>query len=373
MSPLARTTRIGLRRALIGVLVSLGPVFVVANGLAQPKDARGSKDHPMIKRFEGSVIIGYEFQKFSDLVILLGPVKGEWSNFIGNEYELGRHKLPLTPTKSQTVEGEYTRILYVAPKERSTLEVLRNYERELQKNDFQNLFRCSREECSKQDGALGWLYLYPPKRRLLNTPSPQASRAFDSTESVSFRALSWGADQHYLTAKRTSPTANTYVSVYTVKGGYKDHPQTFEQPIVLLEVVETVPIENKMVTVDAVTMAKEVAATGHIALYGILFDTNKTDIKPESAAAIDEIAKFLKTDPKAIVYIVGHTDNVGGYDHNMALSQRRAESVVKDLMTRHGIAATRLKAAAIGPLDPVAPNETEEGRAKNRRVELVKQ
>jgi outer membrane protein OmpA-like peptidoglycan-associated protein len=116
-----------------------------------------------------------------------------------------------------------------------------------------------------------------------------------------------------------------------------------------------------MVTVDAATMAKEMAATGHIALYGILFDTNKTDIKPESAAAIDEIAKFLKAEPKVIVYIVGHTDNVGGYEHNMTLSQRRTDAVVKELTTRHAIPAARLKAAGTGPLVPLAPNETEEG------------
>ena len=105
----------------------------------------------------------------------------------------------------------------------------------------------------------------------------------------------------------------------------------------------------------------------------IYFETDKTDIKPESAPAIDEIAKFLKQDAKAIVYVVGHTDNVGGYEQNMGLSQRRAEAVVKELTTKHGIPATRLKAAGSGPLAPMAPNETEEGRAKNRRVELVKQ
>jgi OmpA-OmpF porin, OOP family len=365
----SRTGRVHLRRAFVGASLLLIP-FVAGGAIAQLKDVSGSKDHPMIKRFEGSVIIGYEFQKFSDLVILLGPVKGEYQTFLGGEYEHGRSALPLTPTKSQTVEGRSTRILYVAPKERSPLELLRNYERELQQNGFQTLFRCSREQCSQQDGALGWLYLYPPKRRLMNTPGPPGSASFDS---VSFRALSYATDQHFMTAKRTSPDADTYVSVYSAKGGFKDHKQTLEHPVLLLEVVETVPMENKMVTVDAATMAREVATTGHIALYGILFDTNKTDIKPESVGAIDEIAKFLKTDPKVIVYIVGHTDNVGGYDHNMALSHRRAEAVVKDLTTRHGIASARLRAAGIGPLAPVAPNETEEGRAKNRRVELVKQ
>jgi outer membrane protein OmpA-like peptidoglycan-associated protein len=362
--------RVSLHRASVYPLLALSVVLVAAGALAQMKDVPGSKDHPMIKRFEGSVIIGYEFKKFNDLVILLGPVKGEYSPFLKGEYEMERDKSPLAPTKSQTVEGQSTRILYVAPPERSPLEVLRNYERELQKNGFEPLFKCSREQCSQQDGALGWLYLYPPKRRLLNTPGKPGSARW---EGVSFRALSYATDQHFLTAKRTSPGGDTYVSVYSARGGFNDHKQTFEHPVLLLEVIEAIPMENKMVTVDAAAMAKEVAATGHVALYGILFDTNKTDIKPESVAALDEIAKFLKTDPKVVVYIVGHTDNVGGYEHNMALSQRRADAVVKELTNKYGIAAARMKSAGTGPLVPVAPNDTEEGRAKNRRVELVKQ
>ena len=70
---------------------------------------------------------------------------------------------------------------------------------------------------------------------------------------------------------------------------------------------------------------------------------------------------------------MGHTDNVGGFDFNMDLSRRRAESVVDWLTSKHGIPAARLQAAGVGMLSPVAPNDTEEGRAKNRRVELVKQ
>ena len=358
-------------RALVGLLFGLSLLLVPGHVLAQLRDVSGSKDHPMIKRFEGSAIIGYEFKKFNDLVLLLGPVKGEYSPFLKFEYEMERDKSPLTPTKTQTVEGQSTRILYVAPPERSPLEVLRNYERELQKSGFEPLFKCSREQCTQQDGALGWLYLYPPKRRLLNIPPPPSKS--NKFESVSWSALSYATDQHFLSAKRTSPGGDTYVSVYSARGGYKDHKQTFEHPILLLEVIEAVPMENKMVTVDAAAMAKEVAATGHVALYGILFDTDKTDIKPESVAALDEIAKFLKADPKVVVYIVGHTDNVGGFERNMSLSLRRAESVVKELTTKYGIPAARLKAVGTGPVVPLAPNDTEEGRAKNRRVELVKQ
>ena len=371
MSASSLVARICCHRAFVGLLLSLSIVVDASDGLGQFKDVPGSKDHPMIKRFERSVIIGYEFKKFNDLVLVLGAVKGEYHPHMKFEYEMERSKSPLTAPMTQTVEGEYTRILYVAPPERSPLEVLRNYEREFQKNGFETLFKCSREQCTQQDGALGWLYLYPPKRRLLNIAPPKSHSS--KYESVSWSALSYATDQHFLSAKRTSGGAETYVSIYSVKGGYKDHKETFEHPILLLEVIDAVPMENKMVTVDAARMAKEVAATGHVALYGILFATDKADIKPESAAALDEIAKFLKADPKVVVYIVGHTDNVGGFEHNMSLSQRRAEAVVKELTTKYGIPATRLKAVGTGPVHPVASNESEDGRAKNRRVEVVKQ
>lgn len=361
MSRQSASGRILSHRALIGLVLSLSILVSAEDVLAQLKDAAGSKDHPMLKRFEGSAIIGYEFKKFDDFVVLLGPAKGKFEPILRWEYEHGRDAIPLTPTKTQKVEGEVTRILYVAPSGRSPLEVLRNYERELQKLGFQTLFKCSREECSVPDGTLGWLVLYPPKRRLQNTPP------------LSVFALTLAKDQHLVTAKRTSAGADAYVSVYAASGNLAENKETFERAIILLEVVETVAMENKMVTVDAAAMAKEVAATGRVALYGIYFDTNKTDIKPESAPAIGEIAKFLKQDPRAIVYVVGHTDNVGGYEHNMGLSLRRAEAVVKELTTRHAIPAARLKAAGTGPLAPMAPNETEQGRAKNRRVELVQQ
>ena len=144
-------------------------------------------------------------------------------------------------------------------------------------------------------------------------------------------------------------------------------------PSRLLDVVESAPMESKMVTVDAATMAENVATTGHVALYGIYFDTDKSDIKPESAPTLEEIAKFLKQDPKVKLYVVGHTDNVGEYQYNMGLSERRAAAVVKELTAKYGVAAARLKPAGAGPIAPVAPNDAEEGRAKNRRVELVKQ
>lgn len=137
-------------------------------------------------------------------------------------------------------------------------------------------------------------------------------------------------------------------------------------------IIEKQAMEQEIVA-DANFMAEGINTTGHVAVYGIYFDFNKADIKPESEPAFKEITKLLQQNPKLKLYVVGHTDNVGGFDYNMKLSQQRAEAVVRELATKYKILPDRLKAVGVGPLAPVASNDTEEGKAKNRRVELVKQ
>ena len=127
------------------------------------------------------------------------------------------------------------------------------------------------------------------------------------------------------------------------------------------------------VVADAKFMSDGISATGHVAIYGIYFDFNKSDLKPESEPALSEIAKLLTGTPNLKVFIVGHTDNVGGVDFNTKLSQARADAVVKALTTKYKVNPQQMKAYGVGQLAPVAPNKTEEGRAKNRRVELVEQ
>jgi OOP family OmpA-OmpF porin len=125
------------------------------------------------------------------------------------------------------------------------------------------------------------------------------------------------------------------------------------------------------VTMDAAGMATGLGANGSVALYGIYFDTGKSDLKPESEPALKEIAKLLTGNAALRVFVVGHTDMVGDAAANMKLSQARAEAVVAALVGKHGIGAARLIAFGNGPYAPVASNKTDQGRTKNRRVELV--
>ncbi len=138
-----------------------------------------------------------------------------------------------------------------------------------------------------------------------------------------------------------------------------------------LTIVEKAAMAQEVVA-DAAGMAREIGNTGRVAVYGIYFDFNKSDLKPESKPTIEEIDKLLRQDPKLTLYVVGHTDNVGEVGYNMTLSQARAEAVAKTLVTDYKVEAGRLKPYGVGPLAPVASNDNEEGRAKNRRVELVK-
>ena len=126
-----------------------------------------------------------------------------------------------------------------------------------------------------------------------------------------------------------------------------------------------------MVTVTADQMSNSLTANGKVSLYGIYFDTNKWEIKPASRTSLQEIAKLLKQQPALKLHIVGHTDNIGGYEFNLGLSKRRADAVVASLVKEYGIPATRLTANGVAYLAPVAPNTAESGREKNRRVELV--
>lgn len=139
-----------------------------------------------------------------------------------------------------------------------------------------------------------------------------------------------------------------------------------------LTIIEKQAMKQEIVA-DAKFMAEGINTTGHVAIYGIYFDFNKADVKPESDPALKEITKLLQQDPKLKLYVVGHTDNVGGLDYNMKLSQQRAEAVVKELVSKYKGDSSRLKALGVGPAAPVTSNDTEEGKAKNRRVELVKQ
>jgi OOP family OmpA-OmpF porin len=169
----------------------------------------------------------------------------------------------------------------------------------------------------------------------------------------------------YLSAKLARREGDVYASLFVDDKG--------NGPEVQLYVIEMKPMEGDLITVNAASLANDINRTGHASVYGIYFDTGKADVKPESDPTFKKIAKLLRGSPTLKLYVVGHTDNQGALDMNMDLSRRRADAVLAALTTKYGVAPTRLRAFGSGPYSPVASNDSEDGRAKNRRVELVKQ
>ena len=137
-----------------------------------------------------------------------------------------------------------------------------------------------------------------------------------------------------------------------------------------LTIVEREQMEQK-VAVNPDALFGDIATTGHVAVYGIYFDHDSANIKPESQPSLKAIADMLKTNNSLKLYVVGHTDMTGGFDYNVGLSLKRAQAVVKALVNEYGIAAGRLAGKGAGPLCPVGSNKNESGKKLNRRVELV--
>jgi OmpA-OmpF porin, OOP family len=242
-------------------------------------------------------------------------------------------------------------LFYFAPPDRSALEVFVNYKEALEKAGMRVVWSCADTKCGPDftTQALQVMHL-----SLAN--SPEASLGFTLAERP-----------RYLLASLTRAQGDVHIAVMAADLPDKGRPAVF------VMVIESRPLEKGKMSVDATTLDQTLASTGKAVLYGIYFDVDKADVKPESEPQLDEIAKLLSDHPEIKLTITGYTDNQGGVDYNQKLSQRRATAIVASLVGSHGIAADRLTARGLGASSPLGSNSTEEGRAKNRRVELVKQ
>jgi OmpA-OmpF porin, OOP family len=328
-------------------------------------DKQDTKDSPLLKRYDGSRIVVQERKEFAELALPLSklePVKGEKTQQNNERFE---------PKARTRLQGTHTRTAYLIPENRSGLEVIRNYEEAVSGAGGKVLYQCSAAECggdpSRSSGGGGGrmslaMYLYPPER------------VVEQRHTVGHCAVAERInDQRYLVAELPERNAHVSVLVYQLVSPNKhDSCHALNgRTIAVVDLLEAKAIEQKMVTVPASEMEKAIASTGRIALYGIYFDFNKAEVKPESDATLQEIAKLLKQSSGMKLLVVGHTDNVGTFPFNMELSQRRATAVAAALAARHNIAKDRLSPVGVSFASPIASNKTDDGRAKNRRVELV--
>ncbi|OJX15551.1 MAG: hypothetical protein BGO82_12950 [Devosia sp. 67-54] len=139
----------------------------------------------------------------------------------------------------------------------------------------------------------------------------------------------------------------------------------------IVEPLQAAPPQGNITVVDAAQMAAQLGDNGSVNIYGLHFDTNSATLQPDSRPTLDQISQLLQSQPQLRLAVIGHTDNRGSQSYNMSLSSRRAQSVVAALVSDYGIDSSRLQPSGRGFSQPVASNDTDEGRAQNRRVELV--
>lgn len=312
---------------------------------AQNKDLKGSKDHPLISRFNDSIIKHYEFKHFDEYILPLGTFVEKDGK---KPWKISKSQRELS--KTQQIEGKITRIQYRAPKGRSTTEVYRNYQLALEKAAFEILFTGKGED-------LGRFNVWPEHLYALLNPL---------SHYIMVELMGEDSQQRYLSARLSRPEGDVYVALNISLSRSKC-------PIIQLDVIEVKPMDTELVIINMDAMARELDRIGRVAIYGIYFDTDKVDVKAESGSTLQEIVMLLQQNSELRLYVVGHTDNIGKLSYNTQLSQKRADAVVEKLISEYAVDENRLKAYGVGPFAPVASNKSEEGRAKNRRVELVEQ
>lgn len=338
---------------LLALTLTAAPIVRLSAQLKP--DLKGSQDHPMISRVEGSRISGFDQKEFDEYRLVKGTVSGYQSD--GRRWKTLDEAL--NDENSLRLEGKVWRLTYEVPKNRSTLEIIRSYQTELTKAGFKILYQCTNRECG---GPLP--KVPPPVFGTRYVPDVHAGALSDLLMKRGGLTVygSVSDDQRYLAAHLPRAEGDVYVSALAL---------TINVPHARLDVIEVKPLKSSLVTVNAATMATDISSRGSVALYGIYFDTDRAEVKPESRPTLTEIATLLKQNGKLELIVVGHTDNNGTLDYNLDLSLRRAQAVVGALASDFGVARSRLEPRGVGFLSPVAPNTSEENRSKNRRVQLL--
>ncbi|MCL2715219.1 MAG: OmpA family protein [Alphaproteobacteria bacterium] len=296
-----------------------------------------------LKHFDGSAMDYCLTRNFAEYVVVTGKSAG-WE---------GRHP---EGQSTEPVEGRLQRRLYVIKSPGiSSDEVIHDYRNDLTSLGFRFLYQT-------RDSDVTWLHMIWEGHIPLGL-----------------------TQEGYSSAVKEDADGKTYVTFW-IGNGARD------ETIVALDVVTVGKIKDRLTTADttkdtaatvpehrgwsetvsAAEISKDLDTSGRIALYGIHFDVDRDSINPDSRATIQEMVKVLAAHPQLHLIVVGHTDSQGLEPHNLDLSSRRADAVIRSLV-QAGIASDRLLAHGAGSSQPVATNDTEEGRALNRRVELVKQ
>ncbi len=298
-----------------------------------------------------SSLIFYTYNLFAqeqdDIISLFKGSEIIYDDGIGFE----THYYLTGPTSHKAVDGKIRRQFCKAPEGVSAYEVIKNYEKATQSKGG-TIIHFSREVKPFKDKETGKTIRFMKKfftKGRLTRYNP-----------YSYLQLPNFA-QDYVSGKISTAENDIYISVAAAVVEGKTY---YTLVTVLAE-----PMDMNNVTLNVLN--EGIADKGKIAIYDIYFDTGKSEVKNESNSALSIIADYLKDNPDKKFIIVGHTDNTGDFDANVTLSNDRAKAVIEKLVADHGIEQAQLIPYGVGSVSPQMSNATDEGKARNRRVELV--
>ena len=335
----------------------LSPPAQAANTEVPTADLAGLSDPPGLKRYTGSVLIYRDDVAYDEIEFPAGKA-------------LRAEGISIRTSKALSSSGKRALAMYITPAGRSSLEVIRSYQQDLRAEGFEPVFECAGVSCGEGYDAImpshgsSFTNFYIAKDFATKVThfSPAGCAGGNFISNFRYALLQRPADKQVVAVTAYN---SGDVGIYCNKKDFQARASLF--------VVRVQPAarEQNMIAISAKEMSDTMTTTGRIALYGIFFDTGKADIKPESKAALTEIANLMKSQPQLKLHVVGHTDSQGSIESNFDLSKRRALAIRATLAAQYGVADTRTAAHGVAHLAPVASNNNDAGRAKNRRVELV--
>ncbi len=285
---------------------------------------------------------------------LLSPFAG--SELVGT-YEADYARLYYLPSSDAAaepavVEGRLRSRIYAKPDDKSNFEVFRSYQNELEQGGF--------DLVTVIDDGRAQLPVRAINAKDKNDFTHRPFTLDDRAVGVGTKGLVGTQAEHYLAARKRIDATDVLIVVFTSRSG-----------MYAIEQLETAAMEEGTVTLTLDALRDAMESEGRVALYGIHFDSGSATILPESAATLSTIVAYLTQNPGRDFYVVGHTDDEGTLDGNLALSEARARAVLEAIAAELPASRQRLTAHGVGPLSPVATNQAADGRRLNRRVELV--
>jgi outer membrane protein OmpA-like peptidoglycan-associated protein len=310
----------------------------------------GSVEHPLLQPYANSCIVGYNETTFDAVTIPISPVGSD-----GAEKEI-------------TVEGKVIDLLYGIENSEniSILEIQRNYEAALKNSGLKIMFSAyGKKKVANYSSVPA---KYPMIGNATYLRSLQFLKHADFRLAFNFLGRNQENELAYFVAQGTKNEID-YTLVLYINYSKSNSKLTKDKTFIHAKIIESASMATGQVS--SASLEESIQEQGKEIFHNILFDFGSSTLTESSYETIETLADYLKQNSSQKFYIVGHTDNVGGLAGNQVLSEKRAKSVREALINKYGVSAAQISAHGVGQLSPISTNTSEEGRALNRRVEVV--